>query len=63
MYVGVILILIGEAVITNSSTLWIYLAIILVAFNLFIILHEEPRLRRDFGDAYVEYSKKVRRWF
>jgi protein-S-isoprenylcysteine O-methyltransferase Ste14 len=62
MYVGVILMLIGEALATQSSSLWVYLTIVFVAFNLFIILHEEPRLRRDFGQEYSLYKRKVRRW-
>jgi protein-S-isoprenylcysteine O-methyltransferase Ste14 len=63
MYVGVMMILIGEAIVTQSATLWIYLAIIFIAFQLFIMLHEEPRLRKDFGQEYLVYCGKVRRWF
>jgi protein-S-isoprenylcysteine O-methyltransferase Ste14 len=63
MYVGVMMILIGEAIVTQSATLWIYLAIIFIAFHLFIMLHEEPRLRKDFGQEYLLYCEKVRRWF
>lgn len=63
MYVGVMMILIGEAIVTQSATLWIYLAIIFIAFNLFIMLHEEPRLRKVFGEEYLLYCEKVRRWF
>ena len=62
MYVGVMMILIGEALATQSTSLWIYLAIIFVAFNLFIVIHEEPRLRKDFGQDYLNYCDKVRRW-
>lgn len=63
MYVGVMMILIGEAIFTQSATLWIYPAIIFIAFHLFIMLHEEPRLRKDFGQEYLLYCEKVRRWF
>jgi protein-S-isoprenylcysteine O-methyltransferase Ste14 len=63
MYVGVMMILIGEAIVTQSATLWIYLATIFIAFHLFIMLHEEPRLRKDFGKEYLVYCQKVRRWF
>lgn len=62
MYVGVMMILVGEAIVTASPSLWIYLSIIFLAFNLFIMLHEEPRLRKDFGDDYLRYCEKVRRW-
>lgn len=63
MYVGVMLILAGETLFYWSSALAIYALVVFVAFNLFIILHEEPRCRRDFGDEYPKYTAKVRRWF
>lgn len=62
MYIGVMLILIGETLFTLSSSLAIYSSIIFICFNLFIMLHEEPRLQKDFGDQYGQYRKKVRRW-
>lgn len=61
MYVGVMLMLIGEAMFFRSG-LWMYTLIIFIAFNLFILLHEEPRLRNVFGEEYKQYCKKVRRW-
>ncbi|HLG35341.1 MAG TPA: isoprenylcysteine carboxylmethyltransferase family protein [Bacteroidia bacterium] len=62
MYIGVMLMLIAEAIFFLSTGLWIYLIIVFIGFNLFILLHEEPRLRKDFGQEYLEYCKKVRRW-
>jgi protein-S-isoprenylcysteine O-methyltransferase Ste14 len=62
MYVGVMMILIGEAIVAQSGSLWIYLTIIFIGFNLFIMLHEEPRLKKDFGEEYLFYCKSVRRW-
>jgi protein-S-isoprenylcysteine O-methyltransferase Ste14 len=62
MYIGVMLMLIGEAVFFGSISIWIYTAIVFIAFNLFIVLHEEPRLERDFGREYQQYLKTVRRW-
>jgi protein-S-isoprenylcysteine O-methyltransferase Ste14 len=62
MYVGVMLMLFGESVFSQSIYLSLYSLFIFILFNLFIILVEEPRLKRDFGDAYEQYSEKVRRW-
>lgn len=62
MYVGVILILIGEAVFFLSTELWVYTLFIFSTFNIFIWLVEEPRLRKDFGEAYHLYCQKVCRW-
>lgn len=62
MYVGVTMILVGEAIFFQSNYLWTYLTFVSVAFNIFILLNEEPRLRKDFGDEYHRYCQKVRRW-
>lgn len=62
MYIGVMLLLMGEAIFWQSLVLAAYAGIVFLAFNLFIILHEEPRLKRDFGDEYERYFQKVRRW-
>jgi len=62
MYVGVTMILIGEAIFFQSLNLWIYLLFVFIAFNVFILLHEEPRLRKDFGEEYKRYCEKARRW-
>jgi protein-S-isoprenylcysteine O-methyltransferase Ste14 len=39
-----------------------YTVFMFVVFNLFIILHEEPRLRREFPGEYDDYITRVRRW-
>jgi len=62
MYAVVVIILVGEAILTGSSTLWIYLTVIFIIFNLFILFHEEPRLRKYFGEEYNQYCRTVRRW-
>src|SRR6185369_6365872 len=43
MYVGVMLLLTGEAVFWQSLILAGYAALVFAGFNLFILLHEEPR--------------------
>ena len=62
MYIAVMIILIGEAIFFNSFNLWIYLSFVFLVFNLFIMLVEEPRLKKDFNEAYFQYCQKVRRW-
>ena len=62
MYLGVTAMLIGEALVWNSISLLIYSIIVWGLFHLFVIYFEEPRLKRDFGDSYLEYLAKVRRW-
>lgn len=62
MYAGVMLMLLGEVVFCGEAYLLLYSAGIAVLFNLFIIYREEPRLKKDFGDDYETYRKKVGRW-
>ena len=62
MYVGVMMILIGEAIFFQSGDLWIYLLCVFLLFNLFVMRIEEPRLQRDFDQDYYQYCQKVRRW-
>ena len=62
MYVGVMLMLLAEVFYTDSMSLVAYTAIIFSCFHLFILIHEEPRLLKDFGDQYRQYCQKVRRW-
>jgi len=62
MYLGVVLVLLGEALIWASPTLLRYAALILLAFHLFVVYYEEPNLRRRFGEAYVHYCRSVPRW-
>ena len=62
MYLGVLMTLMGEAVFFRSYHLGIYLLIMALIFNFFILLVEEPRLHEDFGDEYSHYCNRVRRW-
>src|SRR5690606_20983792 len=62
MYIGLMLMLVGEAIFFFSVRLWIYTAFVFIAVNFFVIFHEEPRLKRDFGAEYRQYLKTVRRW-
>lgn len=62
MYIGVLSMLLGECFFVQSTSLWIYTGLIFAAFNVFIIFWEEPRLRKDFGQSYIDYCRKVRRW-
>ncbi len=62
MYVGVVLILLGESVLFASTTLLWYGLLAWVCFHLFIVLYEEPTLRRKCGISYEDYCKKVPRW-
>jgi protein-S-isoprenylcysteine O-methyltransferase Ste14 len=62
MYVGVALVLAGEALLMESLSLWLYTALVWVGFHSFVVLYEEPSLKRRFGPAYEEYREAVPRW-
>lgn len=62
MYVGIVSLLMGEAVLFRSPNLWIYTALVVVGFHLYAIFYEEPNLRRRFGESYLEYCRMVPRW-
>ncbi len=62
MYVGVLGVLLGEAALFQSVALLTYTAIWFLFVNLFVILYEEPTLRRRFGESYEQYRRSVGRW-
>jgi protein-S-isoprenylcysteine O-methyltransferase Ste14 len=62
MYVSVTLVLLGEILLTVSRGLLLYWAIWFGLVNLFVILYEEPALRRQFGEDYRRYCAAVGRW-
>ena len=62
MYVAVLLILSGWAMSFRSWPLALYAVVVIVAFHLRIVLHEEPRLARTFGVTWLQYRNQVSRW-
>ncbi|MCA1593967.1 MAG: isoprenylcysteine carboxylmethyltransferase family protein [Acidobacteria bacterium] len=62
MYVFVALTLCGEAIFFETARLLLYAALAVAFFHLFVVLYEEPTLRRKFGDSYARYCETVSRW-
>jgi len=63
MYAGAGLALIGAAVFYASWVLLGYAALFFLASQLFVLLYEEPALRRTFGENYEEFCRHVNRWW
>jgi protein-S-isoprenylcysteine O-methyltransferase Ste14 len=63
MYVGVVLAILGQALLFGSLVLIQYAALVWLFFFAFVILYEEPALRRQFGSSYENYRANVRRWW
>lgn len=62
MYVGVMLVLLGIALLVAQ---WPYLLVpplFFLAVRLGFVPREERRLAETFGDAYAAYRSRVRRW-
>jgi len=62
MYLGVACLIFSQAVMGGSVPVLVYLCFVIACFHLFILLYEEPHLRRVFGEQYEDYCRKVRRW-
>lgn len=62
MYLGVLLFLLGEALFLQYPAFVLYTAVWFAFVNLFVLLYEEPNLRRKFGHSYAGYTAAVGRW-
>ena len=62
MYLGVILIILGWAVIFASGWVLLYVVGISIIVHLFVVRYEEPRLKQLFGSDYEAYRTAVGRW-
>jgi protein-S-isoprenylcysteine O-methyltransferase Ste14 len=62
MYVGMVLILIGIAVLMGSLTPYAVIPVFVVLMDIIFIRVEERMLEEKFGGAWLAYKEKVRRW-
>ena len=62
MYLGVLTVILGWAVLFQSSAVLCYALGVGFWFQLFVVLYEERRLAREFATEYKEYCANVRRW-
>lgn len=62
MYVCVLSVLLGWALLYKSLALVLYALAAGAVFHLFVVFYEEPHLRRVFGAEYEDYCSRVGRW-
>ncbi len=62
MYVGISLILFGEAFAFGSGNQLVYAVVVLLGFHSWVLVYEEPKLGRTFGESYKAYCARVPRW-
>jgi protein-S-isoprenylcysteine O-methyltransferase Ste14 len=62
MYAGAAIALAGAALFFRSTALLAFAGLFVLVTHLFVVLYEEPTLRRLFGAEYDAYCERVRRW-
>ena len=62
MYLSVLTIVSGQALLFGHAGLFAYAGVLLFVFHLFVLLYEEPTLRRRFRGSYETYCLHVDRW-
>lgn len=62
MYVGVLALILGQALLLGREILFAWAVGAWLLFQLFLLLEEEPGLRRRFGAEYEGYCARVPRW-
>jgi protein-S-isoprenylcysteine O-methyltransferase Ste14 len=62
MYIGAVMVILGEALLFASWRLLVYAAAVLTVLHLFVVLYEEPSLYKRFGEPYHRYLQSVPRW-
>ena len=63
MYLGMVLALIGVALLLNRILPWLVLPVFLFVIQFLFIAREEVKMHQQFGKPYLAYKDQVRRWF
>lgn len=62
MYLGMVIALAGVALLLNERWPWLVLPAFAALIQLRFIRFEEELMESTFGDAYLAYKSRVRRW-
>lgn len=62
MYVSVLTVISGWALFFRDPALVAYGVVLGTCFHAFVVVYEEPHLRGEFGQSYVDYCDRVCRW-
>jgi len=63
MYLAVLAIIVGQALLFESGALALYALAVAAAFLTFVRLYEEPTLLSTFGAEYEDYRARVPGWW
>jgi len=62
MYLGMIFILLGIAIILDSIITFIFPIIFILLMEILFIPFEENNLKKIYKQDYIKYKKRIRRW-
>ena len=62
MYLGMVLMLIGISILLGSLTPFFVVVVFAVIMERVFIRVEERMMEETFGEEYLEYRAKVRKW-
>jgi len=62
IYIADVVILLGLSLHRGELMLFVYTAAFALAVHYWVVSHEEPVLRKRFGERYREYCATVPRW-
>lgn len=62
MYLGLLSVYIGVAFFKGNWWTLLFVPLVILIINYFVIFNEEKYLTRAFGSLYIDYRNKVRRW-
>jgi len=62
MYVAVVSLILGQGLFFGSLLILEYGIAVWVGFYLFVLVYEEPALRKNYGPEYEEFCANVPRW-
>jgi len=62
MYVAVVAVILGQAILFGDWPLMAYGALMWLAFHAFVLAYEEPVLAESFGAQYEDFRANVPRW-
>lgn len=63
MIIGVILILLAEALLLNTRYIFYWAVVFFILNNIYFHYFEEKQLEKTFGKEYLDYKKKVPMWW
>lgn len=62
MYIGGVNVIFGAGLALGSPSIVVLAGVSALGAHLFVLLYEEPTLKRRFGESYTRYKGSINRW-